>query len=322
MVPMSVSADSTVNQTGTTNNAEQVTSISSLENTSSDQLAKLFGMDNTELVKTNKVQRGDTVTFDNFFMVGNDESMKSLSLVDPLNKNFAYKSAQVLMSQAVQPDTKATVSNGKDETDSQDTQNNSKDAVASNESANESAKDKTTSDDTSSKSDAKEAQGDISDPQEYKAVDVSKTGKFSFDKQTHTLTWKADKPSQFFGQLIDLRVTVKVNEDTDLNKIPNQSYMLKNDKKTKSDEVQVSVDEKDTPAPENHTPKEATPQAPQSQAPAPKQVTKVAAPQGSLPQTMQKIAKQHWQLIVIGLAVLGAAGTYIIKMFKNKKEGK
>ena len=282
MVPISVSAatNSTNSSNGGTDNTS---SIKSLDNTDSSELAKKFGIEGN-LVKTNKVTRGDSVTFDNFFIVGNDEEMKSLSLVDPLNTNFSYDSARVLLSQPVDNNTKAAIGNKDNNTDNDD---------------NTSAK--------------KQDQSNVSDPQKYKTVDVSKTGKFTFDKSNHTITWKADKPSQYFGQLIDLQVTVKVNTDTDLNDIPNQSYMLKNDDKTETNKVDVTLDAKETPAPEIHTPKTAKPSTP---APATKY-----AKVGSLPQTMQKVAKQHPFLVLtgVGMVIAGFAGLY--KFLKQRKEG-
>jgi hypothetical protein len=297
LMPLSASAATNTKATSSSNQTEKVaTSTSSLSSATSADLAQKFGLDkSTNLVKSNKVQRGDTVTFDNFFVVGNDSQMKSLSLVDPLNENFSYDSARVLLSQPIDEDTKATV-----------------DSNASSSSSSAASSSSTDDKSTQSKLNA-------DDPQNYKAVDVSKTGKFTFDKDKHTISWSADKPSQYFGQMVDLQVTVKVNADTNLDDIPNQSYMLKNNDKTETDKVHVTVDGKETPAPENHTPKTATTKTGAASTPAP--VTKYAK-QGSLPQTMQKIAKQFWPLILAGVAMVGAGSIYLLKSLKNKEAKK
>jgi hypothetical protein len=294
LMPLSASAATNTNvASSSSNQTEKVaTSTSSLSSATSADLAQKFGLDkSTNLVKSNKVQRGDSVTFDNFFVVGNDSQMKSLSLVDPLNENFSYDSARVLLSQPIDEDTKATV-----------------DSNSSSTASSSSTDDKST-----------QSKFNADDPQNYKAVDVSKTGKFTFDKDKHTISWSADKPSQYFGQMVDLQVTVKVNADTNLDDIPNQSYMLKNDDKTQTDKVHVTVDGKETPASENHTPKTATTKTAAASTPAP--VTKYAK-QGSLPQTMQKIAKQFWPLILAGVAMVGAGSIYLLKSLKNKEAKK
>ncbi|MCT3019890.1 hypothetical protein EFN43_02155 [Pediococcus pentosaceus] len=294
LMPLSASAATNINATSSSSNQTEkvATSTSSLSSATSADLAQKFGLDkSTNLVKSNKVQRGDSVTFDNFFVVGNDSQIKSLSLVDPLNENFSYDSARVLLSQPIDEDTKATV-----------------DSNSSSTASSSSTDDKST-----------QSKFNADDPQNYKAVDVSKTGKFTFDKDKHTISWSADKPSQYFGQMVDLQVTVKVNADTNLDDIPNQSYMLKNDDKTQTDKVHVTVDGKETPAPENHTPKTATTKTAAASTPAP--VTKYAK-QGSLPQTMQKIAKQFWPLILAGVALFGAGSIYLLKSLKNKEAKK
>ncbi|MBU7002087.1 hypothetical protein HPG02_00345 [Pediococcus pentosaceus] len=294
LMPLSASAATNTNATSSSSNQTEkvATSTSSLSSATSADLAQKFGLDkSTNLVKSNKVQRGDSVTFDNFFVVGNNSQMKSLSLVDPLNENFSYDSARVLLSQPIDEDTKATV-----------------DSNSSSTASSSSTDDKST-----------QSKFNADDPQNYKAVDVSKTGKFTFDKDKHTISWSADKPSQYFGQMVDLQVTVKVNADTNLDDIPNQSYMLKNDDKTQTDKVHVTVDGKETPAPENHTPKTATTKTAAASTPAP--VTKYAK-QGSLPQTMQKIAKQFWPLILAGVALAGAGSIYLLKSLKNKEAKK
>ena len=318
LATLSVSADSTNTANQAKGNDTNVTAIQSLDKATSEQLAKAVGLDgSTKLVKTSKVQRGDKVTFDNFFLVGNQDNIKSLSLVDPLNKNFNYETAQVLLMQPTQSDSKASEgtsakanSEAKNDDSSQKVDEKSDSTDSTSKATSESSKD-SSADKSSKAEDTKTTATD--DLAGYKAVDVSKTGKFTFDKETHTLNWKGDKPGDSFGQLLDLRVTVTVNKDTDLNEIPNQSYMLKNDKKTDSDTVTVTVDAKATPKAETPTPKEANPSTPTNT-----KYAKVASPQGSLPQTMQKVAKQYWPLLVASLVGLIGGLTYWFKVLKNK----
>lgn len=319
LATLSVSADSTNTANQAKGNDTNVTAIQSLDKATSEQLAKAAGLDgSTKLVKTSKVQRGDKVTFDNFFLVGNQDNIKSLSLVDPLNKNFNYETAQVLLMQPTQSDSKANEGTSAKANSEAKTDDSSQKVDEKSDSKDQASTDSTSkaasegSKDSSAKTeDTKTTAAD--DLAGYKAVDVSKTGKFTFDKETHTLNWKGDKPGGSFGQLLDLRVTVTVNKDTDLNEIPNQSYMLKNDKKTDSDKVTVTVDAKTTPKAETPTPKEANPSTPTNT-----KYAKVAAPQGSLPQTMQKVAKQYWPLLVASLVGLIGGLTYWFKVLKNK----
>lgn len=142
-----------------------------------------------------------------------------------------------------------------------------------------------------------------------KTTDVTDEGKASFDSKTNTTNWKANAPSDWFGQVLDMRVKVKVNKQVDLSKIPNQGYSQINDKKTKTDTVHVSTLKPATPKPVVKTPtKTITKEA---------KVVK-ATKKGLLPQTGQMIADHLWQIITAGIAIIMVAG---VALWRSKKRG-